>query len=572
MAHDPPPQIRSISQVELFWLWGAVLFGLILRLSFPTRMAIEHFDEGVYASNIWFGFNQGGEYPSRHLYAPPLLPMAIEWTMIVASLCGIQPTGFIPMIPCLIAGLATIPSIWWIGRRWFGPSAGIVAAWFVATSDFHACYSRAALTDVPVCLFILWGVYFICQSLQTGTLRHSLLAGLFTGLAWWTKYNGWLPLLIGLFGGMAWQISGPRHERCLRLAATRWLSVAAIAFAIWSPVLWGLQSHGGYSAVAANHRQYVVGFRGWGMAALQQLTNIGLYDNWFSLLTEPWLLPTPQTVETNKTIHQPDRLNKIWVIATPLVFLLVSGVTYASLLIRKWSELRNAGVWTSLAWFAGMSLSTPLYHPYPRLALPWLIGCWIGVALSLQMLRNPRFVLRLDKSGSNALWTPARVELVVIGWLVVCESTRCGLGTAHAWADRTHVASMGTQIASKIQELTKNSGFPPEESIIYVFGEPAMAFTLKSRGFPLVVPIQHLRFLSSSHPRPVFFVYSDRALKSATFQEELMRHRNDFEIIETQNLKKSPLVLFDDSDTSGNQRINQDIPANVSVWIGRVTR
>ena len=51
-----------------------------------------------------------------------------------------------------------------------------------------------------------------------------------------------------------------------------------------------------------------------------------------------------------------------------------------------------------------------------------------------------------------------------------------------------------------------------------------------------------------------------------------MRHRNDFEIIETQNLKKSPLVLFDDSDTSGNQRINQDILANVSVWIGRVTR
>ena len=45
-------------------------------------MAVEHFDEGVYASNIWFGPEAGYQYPMRRLYAPPLLPSLIEWSLI----------------------------------------------------------------------------------------------------------------------------------------------------------------------------------------------------------------------------------------------------------------------------------------------------------------------------------------------------------------------------------------------------------------------------------------------------------------------------------------------------------
>ena len=99
-----PPSLPQTEQprparAELLCLAGAILLGAILRLAYPGRMAIEHFDEGVYASNFWFGAEEGYEYPARHLYAPPLLPAAIEWTMILASLCGIRPTGLIPMIP-----------------------------------------------------------------------------------------------------------------------------------------------------------------------------------------------------------------------------------------------------------------------------------------------------------------------------------------------------------------------------------------------------------------------------------------------------------------------------------------
>ena len=159
---EPPP----VSRAEWWWLGGAVLLGVILRLSFPGQMAIEHFDEGVYASNFWFGEDEGYEYPARHLYAPPLLPLVIEWTMIIVSLCGFRPTGFVPMIPCLVAGLATIPSMWWVGRRWFGPTAGLITGVGVCLHAFgmwdkHRLEARSA-TDSASWIV---AVYRICWGL-----------------------------------------------------------------------------------------------------------------------------------------------------------------------------------------------------------------------------------------------------------------------------------------------------------------------------------------------------------------------------------------------------------------------
>jgi len=622
----PSTTERAISRNEWLWLLGAVLFGAILRLSFPGRMAVEHFDEGVYASNFWFEVEQGGEYPARHLYAPPLLPLAIEWTMIVASLCGIKPTGFIPMIPSLIAGLATIPSMWWVGRRWFGPSAGIVAAWLVAASDFHASYSRAALTDVPVCLFMLWGVYFFWLALQTGTRRDILLAGLFTGLAWWTKYNGWLPLAIGLSGGAAWQLSLPRADRRLRQFATRWSLVALTAFAFWSPVLWGLQKHGGYAAVAANHRQYVVGLSGWGPAALRQLTHVGLYDNWFGVFAEmSMVMHRDRMIRQLKAEAQPELMSwqqrsppepiraidllarhqmsnedgvaritvwtvtgdlvvadaltavSLWlrllqslVVATPLVFLLVGSITYVCVLIWRRSEFGGAATWIALAWLAGMTLATPLYRPYPRLVLPWLMGCWIGVALALRLLRDRRSIFGFATRGSAAAWRPAWVELSVIGWLVVCESTRCGMGTAHAWQDRNQVKTVGTQIAARIQEETKTAGFPSDEAIVYVFGEPALVFALKASGMPLVAPSQDLGFLAQPQPRPTFLVRTNRAFRSATFRKEWDRHRNDFQPVAMPTIHESDLVHFDEWDDF--DKLSLKMRNGETVWVGLVRR
>ena len=566
---------RLVSRTEWLWLLGAILFGAILRLSFPGRMAVEHFDEGVYASNFWFEVEQGGEYPARHLYAPPLLPIAIEWTMIVAALCGIKPTGCIPMIPSLIAGLATIPSLWWVGRRWFGPSAGIVAAWLVAASDFHASYSRAALTDVPVCLFMLWAVYFLWQALQTGTRRDILLAGLFTGLAWWTKYNGWLPLAIGLSGGAAWQLSLPRAERNLRQFLTRWSLVALTAFAVWLPVLWGLQKHGGYAAVAANHRQYLVGFAGWNDSARRQLWVVGRYENWLGAAHEAneelryrsdlqhmdsrerttGLRPmSPAPIDLSRLSPELDlRFARMWealnyrlsLATLPLLFVLATWGLALGLLrdCRKW---RGLGLWLVAAWLVGLTLTTPLYHPYPRLMLPWLVACWIGVAFCAELSWERGRVHDDSPQNHFATWKPTRLELVVLASLMAVCALRSLVGTTFVWRDHSEYQVVSRQIVDKIRGVMRDKGFQPHEAIIYVLGEPAVLHGLRSNGLPLTVPIQDMNFSASPQVRPTFFIFSKRTFQNAKFSEEWNRQRSRFTPVFIPRAGKSPLVRFDE--------------------------
>src|SRR5688572_10801156 len=63
-----------------------ILLGFFLRALNPGAMSIEHFDEGVYASNLYCGqLDPPFAYPMRHLYAPPLFPAILEWAQILAG-------------------------------------------------------------------------------------------------------------------------------------------------------------------------------------------------------------------------------------------------------------------------------------------------------------------------------------------------------------------------------------------------------------------------------------------------------------------------------------------------------
>ena len=107
---------------ELVILATLLAAGVALRLVALSQSAVEHFDEGVYASNLWFG-PPDYAYPLRHLYAPPLLPALIETGMIA----GLAP-NLAALLPSFVAGSATIVAIWWFGRTWFSPAVGLAAA------------------------------------------------------------------------------------------------------------------------------------------------------------------------------------------------------------------------------------------------------------------------------------------------------------------------------------------------------------------------------------------------------------------------------------------------------------
>lgn len=606
----------KISRAEFYWLVAAIVFGSILRLGYPGRIAIEHFDEGVYASNIWFDAANGYSYPARYLYAPPLLPSVIEWTIVAFQMIGIQPNGFIPVLPCLIAGIATIPSCWWIGRRWFSPAAGIIFAWLVATSDFHASYSRAALTDVPVCLFILWAVHFTVNALtfldrssvqsaagptkkkartikggDPGSFpwRDTLLAGLFTGLAWWTKYNGWLPLAIGLAGAALWQLLTPSSERRVFAVLRCWLIIGAVSAAIWTPVLWGLQSHQGYAVVAANHRQYVVGLPGWGNSALLQAEHVGKYDNWLGLVTEFTRMSDRDAAEFDRDWsvegvvranypNDQERLKragtKYFVTATriasfamPILLLIVS--TLAIRIAFRVPKLvpNQIAVCLLTVWLAGMTVATPMYYPYPRLVMPWLFATWIGCSLAAHLWHH-RGMANIELSGPLPvkLWWPTRVECVLMVYLVSNSVIRSYNGTTHAWQDRSGMQSVAGKIADQIQQQLEKDHRGDKGAIVYVWGEPALVYNLNAAGLPYVAPVQDLSFVGKPQPLPVYIVYGKHAFDSRQFSEN-SRYVERCRLLQSYESRPSHLVNL---DSQNREHLYRGRLTSADVWLYQV--
>src|SRR4029078_171014 len=114
------------SRRELALLAGVLVIGCALRVGSLSHSAVEHFDEGVYASNIFF-VPPDFAYPMQRFYAPPLVPALIEGGMLAGL-----PKHLAALWPGFLAGCGTIAALWRFGRSWFSPRAGLAAATLAA--------------------------------------------------------------------------------------------------------------------------------------------------------------------------------------------------------------------------------------------------------------------------------------------------------------------------------------------------------------------------------------------------------------------------------------------------------
>jgi len=610
------------------WLLVAILAcGISLRVARMSATTIEHFDEGVYASNLWFLAEEGGEYPGRYLYAPPLLPLLIESSMF---LLGAGHVG--TMLPVLLAGCATLPLVWWVARSWFGAPAGLAAVSLAAFSDFHAQYSRTALTDVLLCLWVLLSVFAIWNCLVTGRHRWTAIAGIAIGLAWWTKYNGWLPLAIGLAGSVAWVVvnkvaqssraatdtdvaaNQPAREPVaarpgstmgtpvsppVRTILLRWILVATIAFSVWSPVLIGLQSKGGYAAVAANHRRYVVGMSGWVDSLLRQSGShwhfsglsscagiavaIGLAA-FASRSSSTW-----NRLGSAKRSHagQPesaaahgDPQSGIsllgWIVCLAAVGLLaglaalggstvvLAAMAAAGILLRLAPVLKRSAsriarttdlqTWLLAAWFFGLFAVTPMYWPYPRLTLPWLIASWLGTAALIGRLGHiwqnwTTADNRQPQAGSTYAWIIAATCLVVGVGCMAAAAPQLNAKGLPAWQPRTGLESAAVEMVAEAAVAAR--GLPRDpgvlaDFVIYVYGEPGLFFHLSrladQHGNFAVQPASSLGF--EALPVPTYMAIGPHGLRSERFGRDWPISGRRFRLIGSHPDRASDLVLL----------------------------
>lgn len=548
---------------ELYALLLLCALGAGLRLVFPHRLAVEHFDEGVYASNLFFGTEDQGTYPSLHLYAPPLVPAMIEWLFVFFG-----PSDLAAMAPGVAAGCLTIPLIWWIGREWFGPSAGLMAAALAALSDVHIIYSRTALVDVHLCFWCFAALYCLWRAFRDSSAAASMAAGVCTSLGWWTKYNGWLPLAIALAAlcgfslrswwqrfttspastsGRAALAPGPgRGLRCFAIA----LAVALIG---WLPYLLWLHDHGGYAAVAANHRNYVVGFSGWFDSAWQFGLKLGVMEGWSSYASIVLGLglatlstPAGEAGPFGSTWNLTGRTAISAILAAALLLAcwvagLARGLALASFLALPAVMLQRTGnpaaaepgrslaLWFVASAFVGLSAATPLYTPYPRLALPWLMSTWLGMGMAACCLLRIDTAGLATTAGASAASPATRPARFPAPWAAaVALLLTLGMIGHRAWiaADRAHESRlMARDVAAWVAERLREQVGPlgagqGDRMVVYVYGEPAVLFQLRLLGHTLVRPVQDLDFARTESPdpqAPTFVLVGPHARRTSNF-------------------------------------------------------
>jgi hypothetical protein len=554
-------------------------------------MAVEQFDEGVYASNIFFGGGKGDEhYPDQYLYAPPLVPLVIEFTMLAVGASNLA-----AILVNVVAGSLTIPLVWWVGRRWWGPAAGLASATLVALNDIHIFFCRTALTDVLLCFWIVLAVYLFWEAETTRSRAALVGAGLSTGLSWWTKYNGWLPLAICLAGLIPWRLAcGGRgtgaayatsvDQRPLARSLGIWAVMALLAFLGWAPCLWNLEAKGGYAAVARNHRGYLIGLSGWWHSLTVQAAKLRHLDGWLSCSALVVVLVATilsvcllkRRCTWNVLLEHP--LIAIWLIllgaasisvgpSGGLAILALGGVVAA---LAPWDQnkdrapsSRQLNGWLLAAWFVGLLAAVPFYTPYPRLTLPWLTSCWLGagtaVSILLQKFSSPAGDRPSDEVGFSLPVLAQSAPQPFFPWkglplIVALAAAVLSIAAARphlvpGWQPRTSLLDQGPLV---VESACRSAGvIPPdgfEQIVIYTYADPALMFQLRLAGLRWVRPVKDLAVAGPDAPTPrlpSFVVIGPQCRRSPGFEEQFAMAKRRLALVGSFAFRPSDLVLLD---------------------------
>jgi 4-amino-4-deoxy-L-arabinose transferase-like glycosyltransferase len=120
-------------------------------------------------------------------------------------------------------GTATVALLYAAGRRW-GREVALLSAAMLAVMPLHVRESHFTLTDVPATFFVTLTFLLALRAQERGTLGAFVLAGMASGLAAATKYNGVVVMLIPVMAAAG--LDGATPARRMRTIA----AIAASAF------------------------------------------------------------------------------------------------------------------------------------------------------------------------------------------------------------------------------------------------------------------------------------------------------------------------------------------------------
>ena len=163
------------NRLEVFLLLAILITSLALRLynidGFLTFLGDEGRDVRIVRDllhgNLVF---IGPQTSVGNMYLGPLYYYLIAPSLLLANFNPVGPAIFNAFLGTLTVGLT-----WFVGRRWFGSSAGLTAALLFALSPVAIIYSRTSWNPNPMPLFALLTIWSLYQVRHTQKPQYLLL-------------------------------------------------------------------------------------------------------------------------------------------------------------------------------------------------------------------------------------------------------------------------------------------------------------------------------------------------------------------------------------------------------------
>jgi hypothetical protein len=230
MIHPPPTDILRDRSVQA--MAGLCVVAAVVRVATTRGLWV---DEAISVSQAQLPLGEMLADVRTTDVHPPLHHVLLWFTVRIfgTSEAAVR-------LPSLIAGVALVPAMAWVGRVVYDRRTGWIAAVFAVVAPFGVWYSQEARMYSIFMLLAALAVGAQVQALRTGAMRHWVLYGLLTAAMMWTQYFAVLPIAVQTVV-TAYVIWRDRHDavrrRQLLLGAAAAIGMVVVVLAPMVPIL-----------------------------------------------------------------------------------------------------------------------------------------------------------------------------------------------------------------------------------------------------------------------------------------------------------------------------------------------
>ena len=181
-----------------------LLFSLALLLrSLALNVPYGKYDEDIYVNMVGPILSNplNPMSPDPTIWATahgPIFPYLSALTVYLFGDFFGDPYVSIRIIVAIIGSISVLV-IYYLGKRLFGKTIGIMTGLLMAVNPEHWSGSMQAITDIPFFLLLMCSIYFIYVGIEDNKNNMLLMGGVLAGLSVLTSYTGFLLLPIFFF-------------------------------------------------------------------------------------------------------------------------------------------------------------------------------------------------------------------------------------------------------------------------------------------------------------------------------------------------------------------------------------